>query len=129
MKESFSGLADGLCHTAHGLQIIRRLPLLLFTRIVAALSEPQRYPKSSEGISSNRQIAMYEVPVAVLLISTCVGLARGSNISPNSNLLLNDNRLAAERLDWRTPLSIKDDPFIMLDVCGTVKYNRNTLTC
>jgi hypothetical protein len=72
-------------------------------------------------------VTMYEVLVAALLTSTCVGLAR--NISPNLNLLFDANRLAAERIDWRTPLLTKEDQHIVLNVCGTVSSNRNTLTC
>jgi hypothetical protein len=72
---------------------------------------------------------MYQVSVAVLLVPTCVGLARSSNIGPNSNLLLSQNPLAAEHPEWSNPLSIKDDNAIVLNVCRTVKYNRNTLIC
>lgn len=129
MKRSLSGLADGLCRTAYGLSIIRRLPLLLFARILAAMNEPQRCQKPSEGISSNSHNAMYKVSVAVLLISTCVGLARSTNIRPNLNLLLNANRLATESLDLQTPLLTKGDQSIALNVCRMFKYNRNMLIC
>jgi hypothetical protein len=69
---------------------------------------------------------MYEVSVVALLISTCVGLVH--NISPNSNLLLNANRLAVEHFDWRTPLLTEEVQYIVLNVCRTVNNHRNTLT-
>jgi hypothetical protein len=72
---------------------------------------------------------MYEISVAILLITTCVGLVRGYAISPDSNLLLNQNRLAVDRLDWKTPAPAKDDQAIVLTVCGTLTYNKKTLTC
>ncbi|KAH7071573.1 hypothetical protein BKA63DRAFT_605585 [Paraphoma chrysanthemicola] len=58
---------------------------------------------------------MYEVPVAVLFLSTCFGLARGSKSGPNSNLPLKANRVAAEHLNWMTPLLINDDQHIVLN--------------
>jgi hypothetical protein len=72
---------------------------------------------------------MYNVLIAVLLMSTRMGLARGHNINPSLNLLLNANSLAAERLDWMTPLLEKDDQSTMLNVCGTFRHNKTMLTC
>ncbi|CAN9204751.1 unnamed protein product [Alternaria alternata] len=58
---------------------------------------------------------MYKTLSAVLLISTRVWFACGYNISPNSYLLLNKERLAAQRLHWQTPLSTKDDRSTVLN--------------
>jgi hypothetical protein len=80
-----------------------------------------------EDFSPIMHFTMCEMLVAALLISTCIGLVH--NISPNSNLLFDANRLAAERSDWRTPLSTEEDQYIVLNVCRTVNNNRNTLTC
>ncbi|KAH7079823.1 hypothetical protein FB567DRAFT_129376 [Paraphoma chrysanthemicola] len=92
----------------------RRLPWSLSTRIVATLTKPQMLLRITNKYLSIRHIAMYQVPVAVLFLSTCVGLACGSKSSPNSNLPLNANRVAAEHLNWMTPLLMKDDQHTVL---------------
>ncbi|CAN9318051.1 unnamed protein product [Alternaria alternata] len=58
---------------------------------------------------------MYDISVAVLLISTWVELAYAYSVGPNSHLLVNTDRLAAERLNWETLLPIKNDQSMVLN--------------
>lgn len=69
---------------------------------------------------------MYILSVAVVLLSTHLGLAGGYSIRPNSNLqvLINANRLENERLHWKSPFSTKNDQAIVLDVCGTFRVQQ-----
>jgi hypothetical protein len=109
--------------------MIRELPSPRSTGIVAALYKPQHCQNTSEAIFSHGDITMYKTLSAVLLISTRVWFACGYNISPNSYLLLNTDRLAAQRLNWQTPLSTKDDRSTVLNVRGMFGCNENTLIC
>jgi hypothetical protein len=106
------------------MMMIRRLPSLLPTTIAAALRKPQRCPKSSEDICYKGDTAMYDIPVAVWLLSAWMELAYPYKISPNSHLLLNTDRLAAERLNWETPLPIKKDQSMVLNVRRTFECNE-----
>ncbi|RYN29784.1 hypothetical protein AA0112_g7082 [Alternaria arborescens] len=58
---------------------------------------------------------MYKTLSAVLLISTRVWFACGHNTSPSSYLLVNADHIAAQRLNWQTPLSTKDDRSTVLN--------------
>ena len=62
---------------------------------------------------------MYKTPFAVLLVSIRVGFACGYIISPNSYPLLDADHLAAQRLNWQTPISTKEDQSMVLNVCRT----------
>lgn len=66
---------------------------------------------------------MYEGLFAVFLISIRVGFACGYVISPNSYPLLDADHLAAQRLNWQTPISTKEDQSMVLNVCGTSECN------
>jgi hypothetical protein len=96
--------------------MIRELPSPRSARIVAALNKPQHCQSPSETIFSHGDITMYKTLSAVLLISTRLWFACGYNISPDSYLLLNTDRLGAQSLNWQTPLSTKDDRSTVLDV-------------
>jgi hypothetical protein len=104
--------------------MICRLPSLLLTRTVTALRKPKRCLGSSDNICSNSDNAMYDISVAVLLISTWVELAYAYSVGPNSHLLVNTDRLAAERLNWETLLPIKNDQSMVLNVCKTFECNE-----
>jgi hypothetical protein len=67
---------------------------------------------------------MYKTPFAVLLVSIRVGFACGYIISPNSYPLLNADHLAAQRLNWQTPLPISNDQHMVLNVCRTFECNE-----
>jgi hypothetical protein len=109
--------------------MIRGLPSPRSTDVVATLNKPQYRPKSSEAIFSHGDITMYKTLSAVLLISTRVWFAYGYNTSPSSYLLLNTDHLAAQRLNWQTPLSTKDDRSTVLNVRRMFGCNENTLMC
>jgi hypothetical protein len=104
--------------------MIRELPSLLSTGVVAAWNKPQHCRKQPEAIFSQGDITMYKSLFAVLLVSTRAGFACGYIISPNSYPLLNADHLAAQRLNWQTPLSTKEDQSVVLNVCGTSECNE-----